>query len=277
MVYAPQTDAEITPIQYEPDFVFRYNNFVYRITLREPIVSNDVRKHVVPRPGCVAVPNGTKELIVRLANPDAEGMHHETRIENEVAIISLAATALKDFQPHVVPSIYAWGSSAATSSHGWTIQELMPGVSLDTVFSSLDLGYKKQLFTQMAKIIKALQDYQLPNTITGIGGVTFDENGQIVSAAMPTNGRGPWPSYEAYFRDRIEHALKVADANSYIRGWHENGVRERLDAFLERGLSAQFESLETKHEKSIVHADFSTSFFNVNSAERDLLTLYRCV
>src|SRR4051794_14334488 len=69
MGYAPQTDVEITPIQYEPDFIFRYNNFVYRVTLRTPITSSNIKK--APRPGCVAVPDGIKELIVRLANPDA--------------------------------------------------------------------------------------------------------------------------------------------------------------------------------------------------------------
>jgi hypothetical protein len=198
---------------------------------------------------------------VRLANPDAEGMHRETRIENEVAIITLTTAALKDFQPHVVPSIYAWGSGAAESPYGWTIQELMPGVSLDEAFPSMDLDHKKQIFAQMAKLIKALQDYQLPETITGFGGVTFEENGRIVSAAMPTVGQGPWPSYEAFFRGRIEMALQEADANPRIRGWRENGIRDRLDAFVERGLSAQFESLETKQDKSIIHADFSMSFF----------------
>lgn len=196
---------------------------------------------------------------MRLANPDAEGMHHETRIENEVALISLAAAALKDFQPHIVPSIYAWGSGADKSSYGWTIQELMPGLSLDEAFPSMDLEHKKQIFAQMAKIVKALQDYKLPDTITEFGGVTFDEDGRIVSAAMPTVGQGPWPTYEASFRGRIELALREADENPRIRGWRENGVRDRLDAFVERGLSAQFEALETRQDKSIVHADFSRS------------------
>ncbi len=198
---------------------------------------------------------------MRLANPDAEGMHRETRIENEVAIISLAAAALKDFQPHVVPSVYAWGSAAAESLYGWTIQELMPGVPVDEAFPSMDFQQKKQILAQMARLIKALQDYQLPDSITAFGGVTFDENGRIVSAAMPSVGEGPWPSYEASFRGRIEMAFMEADANPHIQGWRSNGIRDRLDAFVERGLSAQFESLKTKEDKSIAHADFSKSSF----------------
>jgi hypothetical protein len=194
---------------------------------------------------------------VRLANPDAEGMHRETRVENEVAIISLATAALKDFEPHVVPSVYAWGSAAAESSYGWTVQELMPGAPVYEAFPSMDLQQKKQILAQMAKLLKALQDYQLPETITAFGGVTFDENGRIVSAAMPNVGEGPWPSYEAFFRRRIEVAFRNADANPHVQGWRGNGIRDRLDAFLERGLSAQFEALKTKQDKSIIHADFS--------------------
>ncbi|OCL06955.1 hypothetical protein AOQ84DRAFT_409907 [Glonium stellatum] len=257
--FSVETDAEVTPIQYEPEFPFRYNNFVYHITLCTPITVGQVRKDVAYQPGCVAVPNGTKELIVRLANPDAEGMHRETRVENEVAIISLAAAALKDFQPYVVPSVYAWGSAAAESSYGWTIQELMPGAPVDEAFPLMDLQQKKQIFAQMAKLLKALQEYQLPETIIAFGGVTFNENGRIVSAAMPTVGKGPWPSYEASFRGRIEEAFWKADANPYIQGWRSNGIRDRLDAFVERGLSAQFKLLETKQDKSIIHADFNPS------------------
>lgn len=175
---------------------------------------------------------------MRLANSDAEGMHRETRVENEVAIISLAAAAFKDFQPHVVPSIYAWGSAAAKSTFGWTIQELIPGTSLDEVFPSMELQQKKEMFAQMAKLLKALQDYQLPETITAFGGVTFDENGRIVSAAMPTVGKGPWPSYEASFKGRIEEAFRKADENPHIQGWRGKGIRDRLDAFVECGLSS---------------------------------------
>ena len=74
---------------------------------------------------------------------------------------------------------------------------------------------------------------------------------------MTSVGTGPWPSYEDYFSDRLKQALRKADSNSYIKGWHANGVRGRLEAFIERGVPAQFMSLDSKNEKSIVHADFS--------------------
>jgi hypothetical protein len=152
--------------------------------------------------------------------------------------------------------VYAWGS-AADASYGWTIQELMPGVPVDEAFSSMDLPQKKKILGGMAKILKALQEYHLPHTITAYGGVTYDKDGRIVSAIMPTVGEGPWPSYEASFRGRTDVAFRKADANPYIQGWRDNGIRDRLNAFIDRGLSAQFEALESKEEKVIVHADSS--------------------
>lgn len=68
---------------------------------------------------------------------------------------------------------------------------------------------------------------------------------------------GLGPSYEAHFRDRLQLALQSADANPYIKGWHANRVRQRHDAFVNSGVPEQFESFESKHDKAIVHADFS--------------------
>ena len=110
----------------------------------------------------------------------------------------------------------------------------------------------------MAVLLKALQDYQLPDSIAGFGGVTFDHDGRIVSAAMTSVGAGPWPSYQDSFQGRLEVALRKADANSYIWGWRSNSIRERLDAFLERGVPAQFKALSSRKEKVVVHADLST-------------------
>ncbi len=64
------TQAEVVPVQYEPDCPFKYNNFVYRATFNAP----PSPPHDSPlQPGCMALPDGTTDLIVRLTNPDAEG------------------------------------------------------------------------------------------------------------------------------------------------------------------------------------------------------------
>ncbi|OBT41101.1 hypothetical protein VE00_09325 [Pseudogymnoascus sp. WSF 3629] len=248
--------AEVTPIQYDPECPFKYNNFVYRVYFNAPITATNDGPE---QPGCVPIPNDTKELIFRLANPGAEGMIQTTRIENEVATIALASTALVGFVPRVVPSVYGWGSAATKSSQGWILQELMPGASLDESFGAMDLEKKRGIFAQMGKILKALQDYELPASITGFGGVTFDGNGYIVSTAMTSVGAGPWPTYEASFKGRLEVALRKADESPYIEGWHANGVRERLDAFVDRGVPAQFEDLDSKQDRVIIHADFTAN------------------
>lgn len=196
--------------------------------------------------------------MVRLGNRDIEGVHQATRIENGVAITNLVLAALSHaFQPSIVPRIYGWGSAAAEAAQGWILQEFMPGIGVDQPFSQQDLEQKKALLAQMAKIVKALQAYSLPSTITGYGGLTFNEGGEIVSAAMPTVGAGPWPSYQASFQYRLDLALKKADSNPYIKGWRANGLRERIDAFVQRGVPAQFESLSDKDDKVVVHCDFS--------------------
>ncbi len=211
----------------------------------------------------MAIPAGTKELIVRLTNPATEGMSMANRVENEVAIISLAAAALDNFHPHVVPRVYGWGSAAGPSAdddkpaQGWILQELMPGRPLVDFFAGMQLGQKKVVFAQMAALLKGLQSYKLPESITGFGGVTFDDAGRIVSAPMPTVGAGPWVSYEGHFKGRLEVALRKATDNEYIKGWEANGLRARLDKFVAEGVPVQFRDLDSKEERVVTHADFS--------------------
>lgn len=145
-------------------------------------------------------------------------MHQATRVENEVSIINLASAALAEVVPHIVPSVYGWGSAVVESSPGWIIQELMPGTPVDESFDAMDLEQKRKIFAQMARMLKLLQDYQLPSSIAGFGGVTFNDIGRPISTAMTSVGAGPWASYEASFEGRLEVALREADENPYIRG-----------------------------------------------------------
>ena len=249
-----------TPIQYEPNFPFKYNNFVYRLAL--PVnISGDLGDAEpdgkLTRPGCEPIPAGTRDFIIRLSNPEAQGMHPETRVQNEVGILTLASAALSHIKPNVVPRVFGW-DGADREHPGWILQELMPGEPLAEPFSeSMSLKEKKGILEQMARLLKALQEYPLPESIQGWGGVTFDESSAIVSAPMTSVGAGPWPSLEDSFRGRLRCALEKADANPHLRGWHDNGVRAHVDRFIEHGLSAQFSHFTSKQDKAIIHADFS--------------------
>ncbi|GAB1311933.1 hypothetical protein MFIFM68171_02143 [Madurella fahalii] len=86
---------------YDPKSLFKYNNFVYRITSHSLISSGYVARSASLSPGCVPIPEGTKELIIRLTNPHTEGMSMANRVENEVAIMSLTSAALSHFRPRV--------------------------------------------------------------------------------------------------------------------------------------------------------------------------------
>ncbi|KAF9761415.1 hypothetical protein IL306_003821 [Fusarium sp. DS 682] len=118
----------ITPVQYDPNCPFKYNNFVYRLTLPSDIqFPRDATQS--NQPGCVPIPKGTKHLLMRLSNPEAASMHPETRVQNEVTMISLASQALHHISPHVVPRVFGWGA-ASHDRLGWILQEFMPGGAL---------------------------------------------------------------------------------------------------------------------------------------------------
>lgn len=189
-------------------------------------------------------------------------MHQETRVQNEVGILTLASAALHDIRPSVVPRVFGWRAGSGEKL-GWILQELMPGEPLAEDFNeSMSLDQKKGFLAQMAGLLKALQDYPLPKSIKGWGGVTFDDNGFLVSAPMSSVGAGPWSSFEDSYHGRLKVALTKADASPHLQGWRANGIRERIDAFIETGLSTQFSHMISKQDKTIVHADFSEIFYH---------------
>ncbi|ORY70468.1 uncharacterized protein BCR38DRAFT_107309 [Pseudomassariella vexata] len=186
-------------------------------------------------------------------------MHQKSRVQNEVGILTLASAAFHHIKPTVVPRVFGWGGTSAAPEHmGWILEESMPGVPLVEAFRSMSLEQKKGILAQMVALLKGLQSYELPESIRGWGGVTFDDNGAIVSAAMTTVGAGPWSSFEDSFRARLKIALAKADKSPHLQGWRPNGVRKRVDAFIEQGLAAQFDGFTSKHDRAIIHADFTT-------------------
>jgi len=131
--------------------------------------------------------------------------------------------------------VFAWGAATPTvigtaaninTSAGWILQEFMPGVALAEPFAAPMLFEEKRgILSQMAVLLKGLQDYTLPGSVHGWGRVTFDENREVVSGPMVSvRGAGPWSSLEDEYTERIAVALDKADRNSIIKGWRENGI-----------------------------------------------------
>jgi len=245
------------PIDYDAECPFKYNNFVYKVKLASPMTAEQSVRGKSDQPGCVTIPEGTEVLVMRLANSTADGMNTRNRVENEVAVISIVSAAFKKMDLNLVPEVYGWGSASDKSSQGWIMQKFMPGANLSETTEGLDLDDKKTVFAQMAKILKAIQEHELPLSITGFGGLSYDKQGRIVSDVMTTVDEGPWDTYEQSFEGRLRVALRKSDDNPYIKGWRANGIRERLEAFIEKGLHEQFKSLSSPEAKTIIHADFS--------------------
>ncbi|KAG4435650.1 hypothetical protein IFR05_008872 [Cadophora sp. M221] len=252
-------DTKITPVQYEADFPFKYNNFVYQVLLPDSEIDDFeiFDETQMTKPGCVAIPKRTIEFILRLSNPDAEGLHHATRVQNEVGILNLASEALGHIKPTVVPRVFGWDVNTGSENPGWILQERMPGEPLAN-FHGMSFAQKRGILGQIAELLKGLQEFRLPESIRGWGGVTYDDRGVLVSAPMTVVGAGPWSSLQEAFEGRVKEALNKTDNSSQLHGWRSNGTRERIDRFVKHGLAALTAHLESKNDRSIIHGDFTT-------------------
>ncbi|SMQ51036.1 unnamed protein product [Zymoseptoria tritici ST99CH_3D7] len=261
--------AQVTPLAYDPECPYTYNNFVYEIAIpRDCQFQSDPRSNESPpRIGFEPIPKGTSKLIMRLTNSSAMGIDPTYRVENEVAAMHLASAALSSLQHgrKVVPSVYGWASAAGggsngSESQGWTLQEALPGIELDAALPQLTLEQKAGIMAQLAEIIGALQKYNLPSTVTGFGGLSIVSSGPttadtIVSGPSPLESAGPWDSYEAFFRQLLSKALASTDTNPHIDGWRGTELRAGLDIFLQDGIAALFRKLLSRDSRVLTHAD----------------------
>ena len=243
--------GKITPVAYEENFPFPYNNFVYAVHI--DLEASNARKQARKQPGTHAIPLGLDNLIIRLPNP-ASGYNDKTRVENEVAALSIARNALQAKYPSFIPRVFGWGS--ARHGQGWILQEHMTGSPLLDDFSQMIDVDKVCILRQMADVLSCFQLIQLPATIQEYGGLGFGPSGEYVSAPMSFLDAGPFPTYEDLLKATIQSKLAKADNDPQVQGWRANGVRARLDEFIAEGLHTSMESMGS-FPKTLVHADFS--------------------
>ncbi|KAI0967702.1 hypothetical protein F4678DRAFT_240994 [Xylaria arbuscula] len=108
------------------------------------------------------------------------------------------------------------------------------------------------ILSQMVRLLKGLRDYQLPDTIRELGGVTFDEYGRVVSTVCRAlleldPGRRTQLLSKADWKQRRCKSL-------YSR-WCADGIRRCLVTFVANGVLHPFEALETAWEETMIHAD----------------------
>lgn len=243
--------GNITPVAYEENFPFPYNNFVYTVNVN--LEATDARNRAQWQPGTHAIPPGLGKFIIRLPNP-ISGYNDKTRVENEVASLSLARNALQAKFPGLIPRVFGWGS--ARDGQGWILQEFMTGSPLLDDFGQMSDVDKASILRQMADVLSNFQMIELPATIRDYGGLGFGSSGEYVSAPMSIMDAGPFPAYEDLVRATILSKLTKADTDLHVEGWRPNGVRARLDKFIAEGLHVVMENMRG-FPKALVHADFS--------------------
>jgi hypothetical protein len=123
---------------------------------------------------------------MRITNPGAN-LNDEVQVENEVASMALAREALAGAKTPLVPDVYGWNS--VVDGVGWILMELMSGSALPyKTFMQLDQQAKETVITQMAQILEMLQQYELPASVTGYGGLKFADDGSIINGQTAIHG-----------------------------------------------------------------------------------------
>jgi hypothetical protein len=215
------------------------------------------------QPGTFPLPeDGTSVLVIRLSNPRAEGLNNANRVENEVASQYLVRKSLeKDNRPLVVPAVYTWGpcrfeEQPDETGFGWSILEFKQGSELDTLFPTLSIEEKSLVIEQIADSFLSIQRTQLLDSVTHFGALTFDRSGQIVIGQMPLLFGGPWDTSSSLWTAKLKAQLSDSDKSPLLRGWKDDGIRERLESFLTNGVSQVLGS-EDIIERVLIHGDLS--------------------
>jgi len=141
---------------------------------------------------------------------------------------------------------------------GWILMECKPGEPLDQHFEALSDGQKDAVISQIADVFAMVQGAKLPETVKAYGGLTIGHDGAIVSGEMTTLEGGPWDMFVEFMRTKLASQLRAADESPALKGWRDNGVRERVDALLESGLGSKLrEAGVDGTQRVLIHGDLS--------------------
>lgn len=246
------------------------NNYVQMITLSQPIdepVTKATHAQVMTQP----VPKGTTRLVFRIPRAESS-LEDSIRVRNEVSLLTMARAALADVDPSLVPRVYGWndanieGATASTTANpSYIIEEFIGGdvLTRDDI-NAFDEETRATFLGQVARVIKAFQAYELPEGVTGYGGVTFDDAGTMKSTKCVIPMGGPFRSYKDFIRATIDWQLKASDNVPELNGWRDDksedgqSLRERIDNLIANGLNELFEKVP-EHKPVLIHGDFSKS------------------
>jgi len=244
------------------------NNQMYHITLlitlSQPL--NDQFDIKMNQPGTSPIPAGTKQLIFRVPRVGVP-FNQSIRVQNYVAAAELARNALKSkgLPASIVPRVYAWSTSGPDPDGvGWILEEHMPGIgNAEFLFYTWTPEIQKRVLHQMADILAAIQQLELPDTVTGYGSLGYNEKGDIINVPLIVEPfTGPYNSFSEYFTDRLEISLKDAERSLLVNGWHGN-IRPRIDKFVKGRFSEMLKKVTTNGSKRVlIIGDMSTQLLS---------------
>ncbi|KAJ8121611.1 hypothetical protein ONZ43_g1979 [Nemania bipapillata] len=212
------------------------NNFVYRVELApvgETRAESNDEQPTQQQPGTTVLPLSTNEVVVRISNIEAI-LNEDVRVENEVAAMCLMRNALASLDRMLVPDVFAWGRSTSKSP-GWIIQEFKKGVQLDKAFDKMDPATQQRIQKQIAEMFKLVQDYPLPTSIVGYGGLAFAESGDIITGPTSIPCGGPFDTLEDMYTQMMRWQLADSEVSPLLKGWDDQ-LRNRLDRLLAEGI-----------------------------------------
>lgn len=187
--------------------------------------------------------------------PNIEAKVNEAvRVANEVAAMVLMRSALSAYPRKLVPDVYGWNGDG--DGQHWILEEAMPGVPKAKEFKNRPIEEQRHVFAQMAEIFKLIQDYEVPCTVKGFGGLGFDKEGNVVTGSMTMPYGGPFPSMDALYGGILEYQLAEADRSELVKGWRTTGLRERLDKFAAHGIDELLRKLPADRQ-TLIHGDYS--------------------
>ncbi|THV64175.1 hypothetical protein D6D28_10105 [Aureobasidium pullulans] len=257
--------SNIEPIAYDADCPFAYNNFLYRVD-----VKNHGKHYRDQQPCSSTIPADASQLVLRLSN-NASGIPPVNRVENEVGMMNLFREALRDsHSAHLIPEVYGWGS--AEYGQGWILQEFKVGVPLDEFYQTLPGENKPAILEQMAEVLVAMQKYKLPESIKLLGGVSSSDDGHLVCGPLTTLSAGPFRTYTQLYQAMLQQQVTSSDESPILQGWQEDGIRARLEKFSLQGI-AQITEEYAQSPRAIVHSDFTMNNVLVDPATKRISAL----
>jgi hypothetical protein len=174
--------------------------------------------------------------VFRHTNP-AAGLNEEYQIQNTVAIMSLARQALKDFPRRLVPLIFAWQDKAADFP-GWAMTEFMEGDNIGEEFHTWDSEHdQKMVANQVAQLLKALQDFELP--VMQFGGLGFNETGDYTGRPMTFPCGGPFNSYGELCHRMLDWQANARAQSTYLLENDELDISNRIKTLQRRVSNAR--------------------------------------